>query len=659
MLTFRPKKQKLTPLRILVTSVLLLLWILLLAPAHAQGGGGQFIVKLKNSVELGSEPTLRRLEKEGEFLADVMGRNNVDAVWLRAGSVGTHVMRWGSSVRNTDQQAILNRLASDPEVEFAIEDRAVRAFATPNDPNFSNQWALRSTLNTAGSKFDRAWDVVRGSADVVVAVLDTGVVFETPDLMGRLLSGYDFISDVPTANDGNGRDANAADPGNWISTEDSQTTTFSGCSVKNSSWHGTFVAGQIAANTHSDSDVAGADWNVKVLPVRVLGKCGGFLSDVLDAMLWSAGLDVPGIPSNPTPADVINLSLGSASTCSSFEQTVVDRVNAAGTVVVAAAGNGGGSVDSPANCSNVLSVGALDRDGSRASYSAIGSGVSLMAPGGFSNGLVGLSNSGSTTPGSASLASKTGTSFSAPLVAATAGLMRAINPALTPAQLRSQILNNTASFLSPSASTCTANQGSGTCNCTTAVCGAGMLDAFAAVSAARASRPVANASVSANGLGTSGVQESASGLNPVRLRGSASSVAFGRTVASYEWIQVSGEQVMAGTRDTADVDLPAATSTSDLVFQLTVTDSVGENHSSFTALRVVASGDDGSSPSSLASASSGGTTAPTTNNSSTSTASVSSGGGGGGGGANTLEGLFGLMALLMAFKSLGRASSKE
>uniref|UniRef100_UPI002FE1450F S8 family peptidase n=1 Tax=Limnobacter sp. TaxID=2003368 RepID=UPI002FE1450F len=636
MLTFRPKKQKLSPLRILVTSVLLILWILLVAPVHAQSGGGQFIVKLKNSVELGSAPTLRRLEKEGEFLADVMSRNNVDAVWLRAGSVGTHVMRWGGSVRNTDQQAMLNRLTSDPEVEFAIEDRPVRAFATPNDPNFSNQWALRSTLNTAGAKFDQAWDVIRGGADVVVAVLDTGVVFETPDLMGRLLSGYDFISDVPTANDGNGRDANAADPGNWISTEDSQTSAFTGCSVKNSSWHGTFVAGQIAANTHSDSDVAGADWNVKVLPVRVLGKCGGLLSDVLDAMLWSAGLDVPGIPGNPTPADVINLSLGSSTACSTFEQTVVDRVNAAGVVVVAAAGNSGGSVDSPANCSNVLSVGALDRDGSRASYSAIGNGVSLMAPGGFSNGLVGLSNSGSTTPGSASLASKTGTSFAAPLVAATAGLMRSINPALTPAQLRSQILGNTANFLSPRTSTCTANQGSGTCNCTTAVCGAGMLDAFAAVSAARASRPVANASVSANGLGTSGYQESASGLNPVRLRGSASSVPLGRTVASYEWTQVSGEQVMTGTRNTADVDLPAATATSDLVFQLTVTDSVGENHSSFTAIRVVASGDDGSSPSSLASASSGGTTAPTTDNSSTSTASVSSGGGGGGGGASVV-----------------------
>ena len=110
MLTFRPKKQKFTPLRVLVTGVLFMLWFILISPANAQTGGGQFIIKLKNSVELSSAPSLRRLEKEGEFLADVMSRNNVDAVWLRAGSVGTHVMRWGSSVRNTDQQAILNRI---------------------------------------------------------------------------------------------------------------------------------------------------------------------------------------------------------------------------------------------------------------------------------------------------------------------------------------------------------------------------------------------------------------------------------------------------------------------------------------------------------------------------------------------------------------------
>ncbi|HEX4879791.1 MAG TPA: S8 family serine peptidase [Limnobacter sp.] len=623
-------------------------------PALAQNDSRQFIIKLKNAVELSSAPSVRRLEKEGEFLADLMSRNNVHATWQRAGTLGTHVMRWGSAVRDSDIQANLNRLRSDPEVEFVIEDRPMRAFETPNDPSFTNQWALRSTSNTAGARFDLAWDLIKGSADVVVAVLDSGVVFNTPDLQGRLLAGYDFVSDVPTANDGNGRDSDASDPGNWITDSESQSGPFQGCSVRSSSWHGTFVAGQIAANTNSNAQVAGADWNAKVLPVRVLGKCGGLLSDVLDAMLWAAGLDVPGIPRNNNPADVINLSLGSASTCSSFEQTVVDRVTAAGTLVVAAAGNGGGTADSPANCSSVMSVGALDRDGSRASYSAIGSSVDMMAPGGFSNGLVGLSNSGSTSPQSASLASKTGTSFAAPLVASTAGLIRAINPNLTPAQLRTLILQNTSPFLSPRSTTCTANQGSGSCNCTTAVCGSGMLNAQAAVIAARGTRPIANASVSANGLSSSGFQESSSGLNPVRLRGATSSVASGRTVASYAWTQVSGVQVLNGTATTPDVDLPAASSSSDLVFRLTVTDSVGESHTSFTAVRVVANGDDPSGPSSPASASAG-TTAPTTDNSTGSAGgsaapSAGGGGGGGGGGASSLFGLIGLLLLLTMFK---------
>ncbi|HEX4917784.1 MAG TPA: S8 family serine peptidase [Limnobacter sp.] len=651
MLSFRQKPRRFNVNRLLAVLVLFLSWFILLSPAHAQSDSRQFIIKLKNAVELGATPSVRRLEKEGEFLAQVMARNNVQATWQRAGTLGTHVMRWGSSVRDSDIQSNLNRLRSDPEVEFAIEDRPIRAFETPNDPSFTNQWALRSSTNTAGARFDLAWDLIKGSADVIVAVLDSGVVFNTPDLQGRLLAGYDFVSDVPTANDGNGRDSDASDPGNWVSESESQSGPFQGCSVKTSSWHGTFVAGQIAANTNSNSQVAGADWNAKVLPVRVLGKCGGLLSDVLDAMLWAAGLDVPGIPRNNNPADVINLSLGSSTTCSSFEQNVVDRVTAAGTLVVAAAGNGGGSADSPANCNNVMSVGALDRDGSRASYSAIGSSVDMMAPGGFSNGLVGLSNTGTTTPESASLASKTGTSFAAPLVASTAGLMRAINPDLSPAQLSSLILQNTSSFLSPRLTSCSANQGSGTCNCTTAVCGAGMLNAQAAVQAARGTRPIANASVTANGLSSSGYQESASGLNPVRLRGATSSVSSGRSVASYAWTQVSGEQVLSGTATTADVDLPAATSTSDLVFRLTVTDSVGENHTSFTAIRVVANGDDASSPSNSTSASTG-TTSPTTDNSSgaSSGGAVSSGGGGGGGGALNLFGLLTLVGLLSVFR---------
>lgn len=627
--------------------VLMFLSVLMLhRPAHAQQESIQFILKLRNAVELSATPSVRRLEKDSESIAAVLARNNVDAKWVRAGTLGTQVMRWGNAVRASDHQALLNRLSSDPEVEFAIVDRPVRMSVSPNDTSFTSQWALRSTANQAGAKFDQAWDLVKGSASVVVAVLDTGVVFETPDLKGRLLSGYDFVSDVATANDGDGRDANAADPGNWITSAESQSGPFQGCTVKDSSWHGTFVAGQIAANTNNASGVAGADWNVRVLPVRVLGKCGGFLSDVIDGMLWSAGLSVPGIPVNPNPAAVINLSLGSANSCSSLEQTAVDRVTAAGTLVVASAGNGGGAVEAPANCNSVVGVGALDRDGSRAYYSALGTGVDLMAPGGYFNGLVGLGNTGTTGPGTPGSVTKTGTSFSAPLVAAAAGLMKAVNSSLTPAQLSTQLTSTAAAFLSPSGGTCSANSGYSTCNCTTAVCGTGMLDASAAVLSVRSTKPLANASVTSNGLGTSesqgGVQESA--LNPILLRGSASSVISGRSIASYLWEQVSGVQVMNGTASTADVDLPAASSTSDLVFKLTVTDSVGESHSSFTAIRVLGSGDSGVSPTTM-----GTTVTPTTDSgggSSAAAPAVSSGGGGGGGGAFNLLGLVLMLALL-------------
>ncbi|MFN4330131.1 MAG: S8 family serine peptidase [Limnobacter sp.] len=616
----------------------------------------QFIIKLRNAVELSSVPSVRRMEKEGEFLSAVMSRNNVDAVWLRAGTLGSHVMRFGPGVRTTDYTALINRLASDPEVDTVMIDRPVRMQATPNDTSFSSQWALRNTSGTAGAKFNLAWDLIRGSSKVVVAVLDTGVVFQTPELVGRLLAGYDFVSDVATANDGNGRDADASDPGNWITSAEAQSGQFQGCSVRDSSWHGTFVAGQIAANANNASGVAGADWNVKVLPVRVMGKCGGYLSDVVDAMVWAAGLDVPGVPTNTTPASVINLSLGSSATCSGLEQNAINRVTAAGTLVVASAGNGGGAVEAPANCTNVISVGALDRNGARAYYSALGTGLDLMAPGGYFNGLLGVGNSGTTGPASANQVEKVGTSFASPLVAATAGLIKAINPALTPAQITTLIVSNTASFLSPGSTTCQANSGSATCNCTTAVCGSGMLDAYAAVLAARGTLPLANASVSANGLGTSGYQESAVASNPVLLRGSDSTAISGRTIASYSWTQVSGTSVLTGTSASADLTLPAPNATTDLVFKLTVTDSVGQSHSSFTSIRMLANGDTGFNSASVASDAASGSSGSSGGSTMVTSAPSTGGGGGGGGGGGSLApwGLVGLAVLLALWQLQAR-----
>jgi serine protease len=653
---------------------LCLLFQLCLGSAHAQQASAQFILKLKNSVELSSAPSVRRLDKDGEQISTVLLRNNVDAVWVRAGTLGTQVLRWGAGVRSLDYQALLNRLASDPDVEYAIIDRPVRLQSTsPNDSSFSSQWALLSTSGQGGAKFNLAWDLIKGSASVVIAVIDTGVVFDTAELKGRLLPGYDFIADSSTANDGDGRDSDPSDPGNWITSAESQSGTFAGCSVKDSNWHGTFVSSLIAANTNNSSGVSGADWNAKILPVRALGKCGGLLSDVLDGMLWAAGLDVPGVPTNTTPASVINLSLGGDTTCSTTEQTVVDRVTAAGVLVVASAGNSGGAVEAPAVCNNVMAVGALDRDGSRAAYSSVGTAIDLMAPGGYSYGILGVSNSGTTSPDSATLATKTGTSFAAPMVAAAAGLMRAVDSTLTPAQLITTLKSSASSFLAPKSSTCTASSGVVSCNCTTSVCGSGMLNAYAAVQAVRSTKPLANTSVTANGLSSSEVQQGtvqASALNPIFLKGSASSVTSGRTVASYLWEQTSGPTLLSGTANTADVSLSAPSASADLVFKLTVTDSVGEGHSSYTAIRVIASGDTAScattsvsssstdtvcSASSDSSSSSGSTS---TTDSSSSSSSSGSGSGGGGGGALNLFGML-WMAILLACAKRAEEQSKQ
>src|SRR6202043_3764317 len=154
---------------------------------------------------------------------------------------------------------------------------------------------------------------------------------------GALWGGYDFITDPIVANDGNGRDADASDPGDWITAADAATATFQGCTVGNSSWHGTRVAGILGALSNNATGITGITWLPKILPVRVLGKCGGVDSDILDAMRWAAGLHVTGVPDNTHPAQIINMSLGGPGPCTSAEQTVIDEVVASGVAVVVSA----------------------------------------------------------------------------------------------------------------------------------------------------------------------------------------------------------------------------------------------------------------------------------------------------------------------------------
>ena len=271
-------------------------------------------------------------------------------------------------------QDLATRLAAQPDVEYAEVDQRMRALAAPNDPLYlsatspaAGQWYLRSSSATLVSAInaETAWAITTGSSSVVVAVLDTGVRRDHPDLAGKLLPGYDFISDAATANDGDGRDNDPSDPGDWVEAADINVVP--GCTsadIGDSSWHGTQTAGLIGAATNNGVGMASIGRNVMILPVRVLGKCGGFSSDIQAAMLWAAGLHVPGVPDNTTPAKVINLSLGSSGSCGNYQGTV-NQVIAAGAVVVVAAGNDGLAVGSPANCAGVVGVAAVRQVGTK------------------------------------------------------------------------------------------------------------------------------------------------------------------------------------------------------------------------------------------------------------------------------------------------------
>ena len=562
------------------------------------------------------------LEQRAASLGQRVGRTLASGY---AVGEGVQVMR----SPGVDAATLARQLAADPDVAYAVPNGRKYKVAAPNDPLYaaaasgarpngpdSGQWYLRAPDDTIKSAIhiEAAWTRTTGSANVVVAVLDTGVRFEHPDLGrvangGKLLPGYDMVSNVQVANDGDGRDADPSDPGDWVTSTDKASSTFSDCDVSGSSWHGTSTSALVAAatNTSPAAGMAGAAPGVRVVPVRVLGKCFGNDSDILAGMRWAAGIPVAGIPDNPNPAKVINMSLGGGGSCNAAYQAAVDEITARGVTIVAAAGNSaGGPVSSPASCRGVVAVLALRHAGSKVGFSDLGPEIAIAAPGGncinITAGsaclypILSATNTGSQGPVSSSWTNSfditVGTSFSSPLVAGVVALMVSQQPALSVAQVRSALQSSARPFPTtgadngPSDATpvvqCRA-PATGVdqlqCYCNTSFCGAGMLDAgqaVAAVSGAFARIDVATATPTAGAS--------------VGLSATGSLASPGATITQYSWGLSNGGGVVTGFSSATNASTATLLPTvgGNVTVQLTVTDSAGQSNTTSQLVAVAA-----------------------------------------------------------------------
>jgi serine protease len=432
-------------------------------------------------------------------------------------------------------QATVNKIAQDARVAYVVPDRILKPNTIPNDPLFATQNNLASpTVVPGGINAAAAWSITQGSTSIVVAVVDTGYT-DHPDLLSKILQGYNFITDPARAGNPPGRGPDAHDLGDGVTSTD--VSNISGCTTADiapSSWHGTEVSSVLAASTNNLLDIAGVGWNTNVVPVRVSGKCGALLSDTVDGMLWAGGIAVSGVPANANPARVVNVSLGSVGQCSAAEQDAVNQLAARGTIVVAAAGNEAAqSVDAPANCTGAIAATAHVDSGENASYANVGPQVALSAPGGGCGNskvitstspatcaepvsvIQADSNDGTQTVGNPTVKSVAGTSFSTPEVAGTIALMLSVQPQLSNAQVLAGLKQTARPH--PSGTYCAVNTG---------ICGAGLLDTAGAVGYAQATSPAGagNGSSGSSGATSGG---SGGGGGAVPLAGAALLLALG------------------------------------------------------------------------------------------------------------------------------------
>jgi len=345
-------------------------------------------------------------------------------------------------------EALPGVISAEPNT---IKFPALGDVSTPNDthfPSLHNLWDSRPSwvgpdrtrpLPQGGYsvRAPAAWRSTTGSPTVVVAILDTGQTAH-PDLNANTVAGYDFISSDLSSRDGGGRDANPRDEGDWAPWD----YCYSGSpDSEQSSWHGTHVAGTVAARHGDGYGVAGVAPTVKVQHVRVLGACGGTVGDIAAGVTWASGGVVAGVPANPTPAKVLNLSLGGAGACEPTLQTAINGARSRGSVVIVAAGNEGDDARhySPANCQNVITVGATDRNGMYASYSNWGPALDVSAPGGDADAyddesfaILSTSNAGTTVPAGPAWRYSEGTSMATPAVSGVAALIASLGTFTAP-----------------------------------------------------------------------------------------------------------------------------------------------------------------------------------------------------------------------------------